>query len=60
MGVGYIEPVEDFAEKQYALQLIMEHMATGCLGRIRAEGDRAPLACFRIAVREFTGKERLP
>lgn len=59
MGSGRVELVQDPAEKMRALGLIMEHMAPG------APCDFAPdsverTAVFRIAVREFTGKERLP
>ena len=59
MGTGYIEPVEDLAEKHRALALIMAHLAPDA----RAEFSPAALertGIFRIAVREFTGKEHLP
>lgn len=59
MGTGYIEPVEDLAEKHRALALIMAHLAPDA----RAEFSPAALertGVFRIAVREFTGKEHLP
>ncbi len=59
MGTGYIEPVDDLAEKHRALALIMEHLAPDA----RAEFSPASLertGVFRIAVREFTGKEHLP
>lgn len=59
MGVGYIEPVEDFAEKQYALQLIMEHMAPDASAEFEPKAVERT-GVFRIAVREFAGKERLP
>ncbi len=59
MGTGYIEPVDDPWEKRRALTLIMEHLAPDARAEFSPEAvERTGI--FRIAVREFTGKERLP
>lgn len=59
MGSGWIEPVVDEAEKRRALELLMEHNAPDAAVDFTPEAV-AHVAVFRIAVREFTGKERLP
>lgn len=59
MGTGRVEPVEDPAEKLRGLTLLMEHSAPGAPCEFSPESLERT-AVFRIAVREFTGKERLP
>lgn len=59
MGVGHIEPVVDPWEKRRALALIMEHLAPDVRAEFSPEAVERT-GVFRIAVRELTGKERLP
>lgn len=59
MGSGIIVPLEDYAQKLRALELIMQHMAPDARAPFQKEAvDRVRV--YRIDVDDVTGKERFP
>lgn len=60
MGSGTVFPVEDPAEKERALHLIMEHAAPDMPSPVFTPDAVARVAIFRIDVDTFSAKERAP
>ena len=60
MGSGIVFPVEDPAEKERALHLIMEHAAPDMPAPAFTPEAVARVAIFRIDVGEMSAKERAP